>query len=274
MRKRLLTKGLRFAAACASLTCISAYATTVRITVENLFPDDSLWFSPVFLGFHDGSFDYFDAGTAASSAVEAIAEQGNPSGLVNEISGVAGSKSAVLKRIDGSGPPDAIFAPGTSNWFDINLDPTSNRFLSFGSMVVPSNDAFFGNDDPMAHALFDGSGNFNDGFQIDLFGYDIWDAGTELNDPSRGAAFTLDTTMGTDVTTMDNIMQHSGLENFVGAHLPVGGTLGSAFSANQPIARISAQKVPDATPYIGLMSALGLVGFRFVTRRRMGTAEA
>jgi len=61
--------------------------------------------------------------------------------------------------------------------FDLN--PTDDTYFSFLSMVIPSNDAFIGNDDPLAYKIIDG------GFQpqvIDIFGSMVWDAGTEIND--------------------------------------------------------------------------------------------
>ena len=46
----------------------------------------------------------------------------------------------------GFGP--GIFRPGASSWIDLDLDPSIHRYLTFGSMVVPSNDAFIGNNSP------------------------------------------------------------------------------------------------------------------------------
>ena len=53
----------------------------VQVTFENLQPADGFYLTPVFAGFHDGSFDVFDAGTAASASLEAVAEDGMFAGL-------------------------------------------------------------------------------------------------------------------------------------------------------------------------------------------------
>ena len=59
-------------------------------------------------------------------------------------------------------------------------DPTVNRYLSYASMIIPSNDAFIGNGDPLAHAIFDGSGQFV-GADFLVLGSDVSDSGTEVN---------------------------------------------------------------------------------------------
>ena len=52
-------------------------AESIQVTIENLQPADGFFFTPVWLGFHDGGFDLFDDGSAASSALETIAETGD-----------------------------------------------------------------------------------------------------------------------------------------------------------------------------------------------------
>jgi hypothetical protein len=75
---------IRFFIVLLALACISVPAQAqqqVRITVENLQPNDGFYLTPVWVGFHDGGFDFFDAGTNASSALEDLAEEGIVSGL-------------------------------------------------------------------------------------------------------------------------------------------------------------------------------------------------
>jgi len=51
-------------------------------------------------------------------------------------------------------------------------------------MVIPTNDSFIGNGDPLAYQVFNALGEINDMtgvFTIQVFGSDIWDAGTEVN---------------------------------------------------------------------------------------------
>lgn len=245
----------------------SMEAASVKITVQNLSPNDGLWFTPVFLGFHDGSFDSFNAGSAASSSIEALAEGGMTGGLMSDISGTSGAIGHTLVRdTTAGGPPGVLFAPGSSNSVTLDLDMMDNRYLSFASMLLPSNDAFFGNDDAMAYSLFDDAGNFNDGFEINIQGSDIWDSGTEEND-GMGAPFSM--IGGTSTDTVGGVIdRHTGLMNFEGTSLATGNLLGSSFSSGTALARITAEKVPDATPFIGAISGLALLGFSAFTRRK------
>lgn len=244
----------------------TAHAIQVKFTVENLSEQGGTWFTPVFFGFHDGSFDSFDAGSAASTSIENLAEEGNPGGLVGDIGSVSGSKAHVLFADDTAmGPPGVLFNPGASNSFTIDLNKAANRFLSVASMLLPSNDAFFGNDDPDAYELFGSDGSFNAGFVIDVLGMNVWDAGTEEND---GMGAPLSTIGGTSTSTAGVITTHPGLDNLIGTGLATGTTLETAFSNSTPLARITASQVPDATPFAGLMGAAALIGFRFLSRKR------
>ncbi|MDQ8186703.1 spondin domain-containing protein [Pelagicoccus sp. SDUM812002] len=271
---RILTRAaIRGIAAAACFAAVSAHAITVKVKVENISASDGLWFTPVFFGFHDGSFDTFDPGATASASIEAVAEGGDASGLISDISGVAGAKSHVLLQDSSGAPPGVLFAPGESNYFTIDLDSMNNRYLSFASMLLPSNDAFFGNADPMQYDLFDSYGNFKGYQEIALFGSSIWDAGTELND-FMGAAFSPLGGLSTDTLDAVSLLGQSGLNEFKGAALATGGNLSSSLMAGDQVARISIQQVPDTTQYIGFMGAIALIGFRFVTKRRMGKAAA
>ena len=65
------------------------------------------------------------------------------------------------------------YPPGAEGSLVLSLDPTDNRYLSFLSMVVPSNDAFIGNDDATGIELFDAMGNFV-ATDFTLTGSNIW----------------------------------------------------------------------------------------------------
>ena len=76
----------------------------------------------------------------------------------------------------------------------VTVDPNSasSQYFSFASMVIPSNDAFIANGDPMAHSVFDENGNFvGASFLVMGTGSTVWDAGTEVNDelPANTAFF-------------------------------------------------------------------------------------
>ena len=69
------------AAAAMALIGASAHAglTDVRVTIENLAPEFGTYQTPFWVGFHNGQFDLFDAGAAASTSLERLAEDGETS---------------------------------------------------------------------------------------------------------------------------------------------------------------------------------------------------
>lgn len=56
-------------------------SVNVMVTIENLAPDNGTYLTPLWVGFHDGSFDSYDPDAAASAGLERIAEDGNPADL-------------------------------------------------------------------------------------------------------------------------------------------------------------------------------------------------
>ncbi len=194
---------MKLARTCLALAAIAALpltasATDITVEVTNNQPAGGFSFTPVWHAVHDGTFDAFDAGSAASPGIELIAELGDPSVLDSEfVSSGASGVSGVL--FSPSGPPP--FTPGQSNstTFDVG-DATVNRYFSFASMVIPSNDLFIGNDDPMLIELFDAGGSFQGPLTLEIYGSMIWDAGTEVNDIMDGPAFVVgqDGAAGTD----------------------------------------------------------------------------
>ena len=157
-----------------------ATSVEVLVTISNLAPAEGTHLTPFWVGFHDGSFNLFDEGAAASPGLESTAEDGATVLLSAEFSNAAlGFEDAT---ITGPGPPP-VFFPGNTSVFKFSLDSSSplNRYFSFASMIIPSNDAFIGNGDPMAYEVFDESGNFVM-TEIIILGTQVWDAGTEVND--------------------------------------------------------------------------------------------
>ena len=248
---------------CVLFSAASAFATDLTVTVENLQPAGGLFFTPVWTGFHNGGFSVYNAGGTASSSLIAIAEEGDTMPLMNAFAGFG------MGGVDGAVAPGSPFGPDGSSFAstasaDFTVDPNVNRYFSFASMVIPSNDAFFGNDNPMAYELFDGSGNFTGPLVIDILGSDIYDAGSEVND-AMGAAFSA--LGGTDTDENIAIAMHGGLDNFLNTGTANGETILSAFSADTPIARITVtQAVPE--PNAALVALLGLPALGLMRRRR------
>ncbi|MEM9410741.1 MAG: spondin domain-containing protein [Planctomycetota bacterium] len=234
-------------------------AQSVQVTVENLAADDGFFFTPVWVGFHDGNFDLFDTGTAATPGLELIAEQGDFSVLSNEFAG-SGTDGAVFGPAGFPGAP--VIDPGetASAVFDINSD---ERYFSFASMIIPSNDAFIGNGDPTAYEVLDALGNVNDTIVIDLFAGDIYDSGTEVND-GQGAAFSAVGGTATDENGVVGL--HLGLNNFLGTDTVAGTTIGSLPGSASPFARITiSNAIPEPTS-AGVFALL--VSTALVSRRR------
>lgn len=198
--------------ALASVTPLLAQdGVDVVVTIESLVPDKGVYFSPVWVGFHNGSFDLFDLGSLASEGVERIAEDGNMDALradfaadTNDTGGIDG---AITSPGGFEGLP--VFDPGETSSAEFTLSPWGNRYMSFASMVVPSNDAFIGNHNPWAIELFDAAGTFKGKKIVTILGSMVWDAGTELN-TELDAAFINQMGANTGVTTSAPVLPHPG----------------------------------------------------------------
>ncbi|MCA9213725.1 MAG: spondin domain-containing protein [Planctomycetales bacterium] len=249
------TRIFQITAIIVAAAAATSHATELMVTVENLQPPGGLFFTPTWVGFHDGTFDPFDAGGTASDAIEAIAEGGDTAPL---------SASFAGHGVDGTIAPGTPFGPsgsafgGTASAM-FTVDPASNGYISFASMIIPSNDAFFGNDDPMAYKLFDMNGNFAGPLTITINGSDIWDAGSEVNNKMGGAAFSA--LGGDSVDDSGMIAMHSGLDEFIGTETANGEMISSAFGADTAIARITVTQVPEpGTLALASIGGLALVG--------------
>jgi len=76
-----------------------ALAQSVTVTVENLAPSNGTFITPVWFGFHDGSFDLFNVSEAASPELERLAEDGQIDPL--SMSFLGGGAGRVDGRIAG-----------------------------------------------------------------------------------------------------------------------------------------------------------------------------
>lgn len=251
----------------------SAAAVPIQIKVENLAPTDGVYFSPLWTAFHNGTFDLFDPGAPASDALEALAENGDFSGL-DTLLGAAGQSQVAFGNAGINTPP--AFDPGESTTiaFDV-ADPMTNRWLAFASMVVPSNDAFIGTPDSIE--IFDAAGQFHGKMIITILGSQVWDSGTEVNN-EMGAAF-INQAPGNLGTDDDDVVGlHPGyIGSFGGPDgtpIILGGSngLGAYFDPagvdftlpNAVIARIT------ITPEPASLALLGLGGLALIGRGRRG----
>ncbi|QDU32404.1 Spondin_N [Poriferisphaera corsica] len=246
-----------------------ANASGIEVTVENLAASNGFFLTPTWVGFHDGSFDVYDTDAKASAGLERLAEDGNTSVLSSEFAAVTTRGAGGVDDVIFDGGP---IAPGTSasKMFD-GLDKLDNRYFSYAAMVIPTNDAFIANGSPSAYALFNDAGEFTGPIVINIYGKDVLDAGTEVND-EFGVAFLT----GTGGQTSAD--QGSVESNLVGAHaglLDGGNILGGTTAAGTVfgddiigsdtlLARITINQLPEPSS-LGL---LGLAGLAIVGRRR------
>lgn len=250
-----------------------AAAEVLEVQVENLSPDTGFFLTPLWFGLHDGGFDLFDAGSPASSSLEDLAEDGITAGIEADFAG-PNRRQGVVTGPAGFGsvnPQPPLIDTGETATHSLSINnPSAYRYFSFASMVIPSNDAFIGNADPTAHEVFDALGEFNGPLVIDIFGSDIWDAGTEVND-TLGAAFS--TLGGTATDESGSVATHPGLANFEGTGTPVGDIgLGLAPGPSDLVARITINQVPEPTAVTLALAALAAcLGIR---RRRAPASSA
>ena len=249
-------------AACTFLFAAApAYAANVpvRVTIRNLAPAGGTFLTPVWVGFHDGTFDIYDSGAAASSSLESLAEDGMTSGLAGDFAASgAGTVEATLLGM--TIPP---IAPGemTSMVFSLDAMAATNRFMSYASMVIPSNDAFIANGNPMFFPVFDAMGAFVGGSVI-VTGGMVLDAGTEVNDEvPMNTAFFGQMMPNTGVTQNGVVGTHPGF-------MPPGsgGILDDPMFANADfkaagyqVAQITVEAVPEPATFGIAGAALALL---------------
>lgn len=280
MMKRLPIAGLCLWGALGLLSS-SAQATAIQVEIENRSPTDGLFFTPVWLGFHDGGFDTFDAGSAASSGLERLAEDGN-AGPIGSALASAQSDSFSAVVLGPSGFPGApVFDPGEIATVQFDLDPTANRFLSYLSMLIPSNDAFFGNADALA--LFDPLGVFVGDITISVLGSNIYDAGTEDNTEIAAAFLNQSTANEGSETVGGVITQHLGFDptgNILGQTNPPGfffDPVLADFTRDNGLVEIAEIRITQATqvpePNAAALMLIGALGIGASQLRRRKTQK-
>jgi len=161
---------------------------SVVVTVKNqAMPRGGLQ-TPVWAGIHDGTFDIYDRDSSlgysevnqnliSRESVERLAEDGMTEPISEEFS-TQQPEAAQVTFVAPSGP----LSPGSQVSATLNIsNPLFDRYFSYASMVIPSNDAFVANGNPMSHEIFDDNGQFvAKGFVV--AGSEVLDAGTEIND--------------------------------------------------------------------------------------------
>ncbi|MCC0178370.1 spondin domain-containing protein [Waterburya agarophytonicola K14] len=159
----------------------------VTVTVENLSPEQGTALTPLWVGFHDGDFDTYDRNRPASAGLESLAEDGDTTLFSEEfLNSGAGFVEDVIVGDGGANPGVIDVGETTSFTFTVDRSLASSRYLNYAAMVLPSNDGFIANGDPIAHEIFDQDGNFL-GADFTVAGNEVLDAGTEVNDEAENS---------------------------------------------------------------------------------------
>jgi hypothetical protein len=151
------------------LAAIATGQTQLQVTVETVGP---VGLAPVIVNFSDGSYDIFDVGSAASDALEDLAETGSPMGFAPPSGG------PVFGPGVGPGSPP-IYAPAGATASEVFTVDDSHTMFQIAAMVLPSNDWFIGNDTAFdVSALIGALRGSSLKFDFSL----AYDAGTEEED--------------------------------------------------------------------------------------------
>lgn len=185
---------------------------TGSVTITNMAPANGTCFTPVWLGFQDGAFDMFNVSEAVLSELESIVEDGDFSAFKEQF---INSRASLYDLVAGG---ETICSGQTvEQTIDKLTVPIGVAFyLSYVAMILPSNDAFIGNDDPFTYKIFDTDGSFIP-TEVNVIGTDVLDAGTEVNDELRENIPTLDQAApNTGTAENSTVTSHAGF-NAVGS---------------------------------------------------------
>lgn len=272
--KSILAGGLLAAGLVAGATG-QASALTLKVTITNIAPTGGTYLTPVWVGFHNGSFDSYDGGAASAPELEALAEDGNTA-PISGVFGANGTLAATGTTQTGTrvqATLGGLLAPGASTMGTFSVDTAgANRYLSYASMVLPSSDYYVANGNPLAHDLSALTVGDTLSFFIGAPGT-VNDAGTEVNDFATSAGNPL-FGIGGGQTGPDQGADEGGVNVNVSAPYanfltqPSGGVPAELNFNNYDngIARVDVEAVPLPAP-IMLMGAV-MAGAGLIARRK------
>jgi hypothetical protein len=266
MRKSISRAFIGFGtAAVAILVAASAPGADLSITVTNDQAAGGFALAPVWFGVQNGSFNVFSQGSTASSQISTLAETGNTAPLAALF---AGNGSETTLRSGGALPQ---FLPGQSATTTLSVaNPAVDQFLSYAGMVVPSNDFFMGNANPLK--IFNSDGSFAGPITIKIYGSDVWDADTEQQSTSVALTFIQGESPGTGTQIIGGaitpFLSEPGsaafLQSINGLTTAAGYQISHEFSGDDPLATITISSVPE--PASAVLLGLGVAGLLFARR--------
>lgn len=236
---------------------VAAQAETVQLTVsvKNLAAANGVAFAPLHVGFGSGSFDAFNLGSVAGTAIQSVAEGG--AGGAWQAAFAAAEPGAARGTIGG------LLLSGATASQTFTLDTNSQAFFTFAAMVVPSNDFFIGNDNALR--LFDANGALTRSSLI-INANQVWDAGTEVFDP-LAAAFVGTNSLRANQNSVV-AFNFAELAAFNGLTTAAGYVFNSGLSAGNDIYQINFALVPVPEPQAAALTLSGLALLGLLMRRR------
>ncbi len=233
----------------------------LTITVENTQNMGGFSFTPFWFGSQDGNFNLFDPGVAASMfpGITPLAEVGDTGALMTQFAAAQPGGTQVT-FVEPNGAP--VFSPGETASINLAVNDTSTqRFLSYMSMVVPSNDLFVGSENALE--LFDVAGNFQGPVTIDIFGFSVYDNGSEVNNILDGGAFVMGVNgmLGTSengviTTFFADPGAGTYINSILGQTTAAGMALNMGFDRATQIGRITITPTPGSLALLGVLSPL------------------
>ena len=146
----------------AGLFSGAAQAADLTITITNL--TNGIYYTPFLVAAHTDDSRLFTSGEAASASLQAMAEGGDISGLVTDLTAI---NATIVEN-----PAGGLLPPAMSTTTRLNTDGTDNVRLSVVAMLLPTNDAFMGLN---AVTIPTEPGTY-------VYNVPAYDSGTEAND--------------------------------------------------------------------------------------------
>jgi len=158
----------KIAALLTLLASAGSHGAQLDIQITNLTRGS--WFTPFMVAAHTPGANLFSAGAPASASLQMMAEGGDISGLVADLT--AGNATIV------ENPAGGLLMPGASTSVTLDTDGApDNTNLSIVAMLLPSNDGFMGLNGISIPTM---PGTYT-------FDVSAYDAGTEGNDEVIGS---------------------------------------------------------------------------------------